>query len=200
MHYKAIGFDYGGVVKGRPGSFFTVKICKMLGITKEQYQDAYFRHNKKVNRGEITWTELWTQVLTELGHPDKVEAVMALSNSVFDQKINNNVVSLVDRLRDKGYRVGLLSNNTTEAGQKMRELGIDKHFDVLHVSAETGLVKPEPDAFYHFAKALNVPIKELIFIDDAEKSLSTANQCGFIPILFESYDKLITQLDSLKVL
>jgi hypothetical protein len=34
----------------------------------------------------------------------------------------------------------------------------------------------------------------MAFIDDAEKSLSTAQEVGFVPILFETYEKLRYQL------
>jgi epoxide hydrolase-like predicted phosphatase len=200
MQYKAVGFDYGGVIKGRPGSLFSASVVELLGVTKKQYQEAYYRHNKKVNRGEVTWSELWKLVLTDLGQPDKVKAVMELSNSVFDQSINQDVLDFVDRIRSMDYRVGLLSNNTIEAGQKMRELGVDKHFDVFHVSAETQLVKPEVEAFAHFARELDVAPSELVFVDDAEKSLSTAEECGFTPILFESYEQLVQDLANLGVL
>jgi putative hydrolase of the HAD superfamily len=196
MVYKAVGFDYGGVIKGQPGSFFSAGVAELLGISKEKYQEAYFRHNKKVNRGEVTWPELWRLVLTDLGQPDKVDAVMELSNSVFDQAINQNMLDLVDRIKAKGYKVGLLSNNTLEAGQEMRKLGVDKHFDVFHISAETGDVKPEPNAFINLAKDLGVNISDLVFIDDAEKSLSTAHEVGFTDILFTSYDDVIKRLST----
>src|ERR1017187_3674860 len=160
MNYRAVGFDYGGVIKGRPGSFVSAGVTDLLGVTKEQYQEAYYRYNKKVNRGEVTWLELWKLVLTDLGQPDKVDVVMELSNSVFNQAINQNILNLVDVVKAKGYKVGLLSNNTTEAGQKMREFGIDKHFDVFHVSAETGFVKPELEAFAHLAQELAVELEE----------------------------------------
>lgn len=199
MKYKAIGFDYGGVIKGLPGSFFSMRVCELLGVTKEKWSEAYFHHNKKINRGDITWPELWQLVLSKLGQPDKVDEVTKISDEVFNQPINQPMLSLVDRLRSNGYKVGLLSNNTLEAAKKMRGQGLDRHFDVLHVSAETKLVKPEPEAFAQFARDLEVEQKELVFIDDAEKSLSTARECGFTPIQFKSYDKLIDDLQSLGI-
>jgi hypothetical protein len=39
----------------------------------------------------------------------------------------------------------------------------------------------------------------MIFIDDSERSLSTAEQCGYTPILFTGYDELVEQLNSLHV-
>ena len=197
MNYKAIGFDWGGVLNGKPGTVFGQKVAELLGITYEQYLEAYFHHNKKINRGEITEQELWSLVLAELGHPDMVQEVMKISQEFNVDSLNKDVLGLVDKLHATGYKLGLLSNNTHEKAALMREKGLEKHFDVFHVSAETGFVKPDPEAFQHFAKELGITLSELIFIDDAKKSLSTAQECGFTPILFESYDQLVTDLTRL---
>lgn len=199
MTYKAIGFDWGGVLNGKPGKFFGEAVSELLGIPHEKYLEAYFHHNKKINRGEVTWEELWSLVLTELGQPDKVQTVMALSQEANVDNLNQAVLGLVDGLRAAGYKVGLLSNNTHERAADMRESNLNGHFDVFHISAETGFVKPEPKAFQHLAQDLQVDIKELIFVDDSEKSLSTAGECGFTPILFEHYDQLMTALRQLGI-
>ena len=78
MAIKAIGFDYGGVIKGNPGAIFGAGITNILGVTDEQFYQAYYRHNKAVNRGEISWPELWKLVLSELNKSDKFQEVMAL--------------------------------------------------------------------------------------------------------------------------
>ncbi|MFZ1248712.1 MAG: HAD-IA family hydrolase [Candidatus Saccharimonadales bacterium] len=200
MPYRAVGFDWGGVLNGKPGKFFGEAVAKLLGIPHDAYLEAYFHHNKKVNRGEIGWEKLWTLVLTELGQPNKVAPVMKLSEAHSADSLNLNVLDLVDTLKKSGYKVGLLSNNTHEKAAEMRKNGLHTHFDVFHISAETSLVKPEPEAFQYFADALGVTMAELVFIDDAEKSLSTSGACGFTPILFESYEKLIMQLADLKIL
>lgn len=82
----------------------------------------------------------------------------------------------------------------------MRRQGLEKHFDVFQISAETKLMKPQPEAFRHFAEALGVSVTELVFVDDAEKSLSTATECGFTSILFTGKEDLIGQLQSFGIL
>jgi len=200
MKYRGIGFDWGGVLNGKPGKFFGQQVSALLGISTEEYLNAYFHHNKKVNRGEINWEELWTLVLTELGQPNKVQEITKLSEDFHSDSLNQDVIDLVDKIRSLGYKVGMLSNNTHEKAALMRSKGLDEHFDVFHISAETSLVKPEPEAFKYLADEMGVDIKELIFIDDSEKSLSTSKECGFTPILFETYDQLVSELTRLEVL
>ncbi len=202
MPYRAVGFDWGGVIKGRLGSDFTREASELIGVDIDDFRQAYFAHNKDVNRGDIDWLELWNRVLGDLGKAEFVDRILAINqerSTNLPEQINYKMINLVDSLKLKGYKVGLLSNNTLRAGIELRELGIDRHFDVFHISAETRLVKPEPEAFDLLAKELGIEMSEFIFIDDAEKSLSTAKECGFTPVKFESLEKLLHDLRVLGV-
>jgi putative hydrolase of the HAD superfamily len=201
MAYKAIGFDYGGVLAGEPGPEFAANVAKMLGIDINTYRTAYFKFNKQVNRNEISWPELWRLFLEDLGHVDRYEELMHMSNAYHARlrSVKPEMLRLVDRLRAHGYKLGLLSNNTISMAKHIEIEGIASHFDVVHVSAVTQFVKPEVRAFSFFAEKLGVITEDLIFIDDSEKSLSTAQEAGYTPILFQQYDQLLTELSRLGV-
>lgn len=202
-NYRAIGFDWGGVLNGKPGMYFVQSVAAEIGVTPAAYQTAYFHHNQKVNRGEVSWEQLWELVLAELGHqhePALVQRIIQISEEANADNLNEDILALVDRLRANGYKVGLLSNNTTEKAALMRKRGLDKKFDAFAISVETGFVKPEPAAFNHLARDLGVDISELIFIDDSPKSLSTAEETGFTPILFNNYDELVSDLNALGII
>ncbi len=199
MAYTAIGFDWGGVLNGEVGSIIREQTLKLLDVTAEEYDAAYFSHNKAVQKGDITWNELWRLVLTDIDRLDKLDQIIDFNRNSQKDMPNFKVHSLVDRLRTNGYKIGLLSNNSTERADELRKTGFDKHFDVFHISAETGLVKPDPAAFRLLADELRVPLSELIFIDDTPRSLSTAYECGYTPILFTDYDSLVAQLQQLGV-
>lgn len=200
--YKAIGFDWGGVLNGRPGKYFAQAISDKLGVPIKVYQTAYFHHNQKINRGEITWQQLWQAVAAELGHgdePELVNYILRTSQEANADNLNQDVLQLVDTLRTNGYKVGLLSNNTADKAALMRQHGLDKHFNAFDISVETGLVKPDPQAFRHLADGLGVELSELVFIDDSPKSLSTATETGFTPVLFDTYNQLLQDLAALGV-
>jgi HAD superfamily hydrolase (TIGR01509 family) len=201
MRYTAIGFDYGGVLAGRSGVAFAMDIARLLDVDFETYQQTYTTFKGAVNRGEISWEQLWERMTAKLGKPDTLPAILELDEQyVADlNQIREEMLALVDALRAQGLRLGLLSNNTLENAKRFRDEGLAAHFDVVHVSAETGFVKPEPAAFTHFADALGVDLSQLIYIDDSQISLSTATELGYAPILFENYDKLKTQLQDMGV-
>jgi epoxide hydrolase-like predicted phosphatase len=202
---KAIGFDYGGVIGGghSAGSKFTKEISQALGISTEEYRKKYFSMNYLINTGKIaTWLEFWKIFLDEIKKPEKLNEVMIISNKTSKkyQKIDEKVKNLILKLKKRGYKVGLLSNATKESAAQMRELGVNTWFDVFHVSGEIGLQKPDPKVFQNFANKLGVNISELVFIDDAEKSLSSAKKTGFTPILFTGYEDLVKNLKKMQIL
>jgi hypothetical protein len=71
MKYKAVGFDYGGVLAGPPASLFGIEVSQLLGIDKNKYNELYFARYREMNLGKVTWFELWQDILKELGQEDK---------------------------------------------------------------------------------------------------------------------------------
>lgn len=201
MKYKAIGFDYGGVLAGKPAKGFNQEIQDLLGLSEDEYKVIYFKHYKKSNRGEISWEELWKTILEELGQSEKWQDFLKISNAQVKKlkTINQDLVNLIDTLKAKGYKVGILSNNSKEVAEYIR-LKLSDHVDVIRVSAETRFVKPESASFKDFAKALGIDLSQLIFIDDSENSLKTAKECGFTDILYRNYDQLVQDLQKLGIL
>jgi HAD superfamily hydrolase (TIGR01549 family) len=200
MKYKAVGFDYGGVLVGPPGSGFGIEVSELLGIEKNRYDELYFSRYKDMNLGKVTWLDLWRDILDEIGQQDKYTKFLAIDERYHHKRESNqDVIDVAKIIKDKGYKVGILSNNSKENAERMRrELG--NVFEVIHVSAETGYVKPDPEAFKQFAVALGVNLLELVFIDDAENSLKTAKECGFKDILFTGYEQLVKDLKELEIL
>jgi len=191
---KAIGFDYGGVIWGEPGSKFISELSKILGVSVEQLNKAYFSFNVLLNTDKLSVEEFWKSVLTKLERQEMLPELMEFTNKKKEVKINVDVLNLVDFLKAKGYKVGLLSNLSSKLAVDLRKVGIDKHFDVTLISTEIGFVKPEKAAFELLAQKLGVAMNEMLFIDDTEQSLSSSKELGFCPILFTNYDKLRSDL------
>ncbi|MDP2705763.1 MAG: hypothetical protein Q8O49_00980 [bacterium] len=111
MIYKAIGFDYGGVIAGPTGGELREAICALFNITKEEFREVYFRHNTVMNDGDMTYTELWTIFAKEIGQPEKTEDLLKLIAEWPIHRINEDVLELAEKLKNAGYKIGMLSNN-----------------------------------------------------------------------------------------
>ncbi|MBP9698058.1 MAG: HAD-IA family hydrolase [Candidatus Moranbacteria bacterium] len=201
MKYKAIGFDYGGVVYGEPGGVFMQKLADFLDVPKSELGKVYFEHNHKVNLLGVSMDDLWRSVASDMGKAEQVEDFVRFINEVNAQKkVNQDILELIKTLREKGYKIGILSNYNTTLRERLDSQGITPLVDVIGSSEEMGYMKPQKEAFWMFCKMLSVEPSEFIFIDDTEKSLVTAHEVGYTPILFESYEKLENDLKQLGVL
>ena len=204
MNIKAIGFDWGGVIFQMPGGSFNDAAAECLGVDGEEFRRAYFLHNHMVNKGPDSKTyeeatEMWCAILSELGMPDALDNFLAFVRNRPKGFVSEDMIDLVRRLRAAGWKVGLFSNNSTEKAREFRAQGYDRLFDVALFSADVDCMKPEPAAFHMLASALGIQVEELVFIDDSERSLSTADEVGYAPVLFKDIGTLVDQLKELGI-
>lgn len=201
--FKAIGFDWAGVIAIFPGGALAHQLPEVIGVTRDEYLQAYFRHNHIINKGTIPFaeaTEMWALVMKDLGKEEKLEAVLALLQKQAPAVVDQEVLRLVKFLKSLGFKMGLLSNASLDAAIGIRRTEVDQLFDASIFSAEINFMKPEPEAFHELARRLDVNLSDLIFIDDANRSLSTAPELGYEPILYRGMDGLLERLTELGVL
>ena len=201
MAYKAIGFDYWGVVYGVPGHLFMDAMADLLHIQKEELKKVYFSHNHLANEKNMSWDDLWDRVAKSLNRSELSSDIHAfISGWDSNLKVNSNIIELIDILKSRGYKVGLLSNYASGLQEKLVQNNIVDCFDVVSVSGEIGIQKPHAGIFHEFCDKLSIQTNELVFIDDSTKSLEKAEEIGYTPILYRDYESLCGHLMELKIL
>jgi epoxide hydrolase-like predicted phosphatase len=198
MSYKAVGFDYGGVIAGKPFWVLLERIGAAVGVSADEAARWHFANNAKANIRGMGWLEYWGGILSEHGKSDKLEALAPVLDAWnADQGVDLRMVGLMERLKSAGYRIGVLSNARSQLREEIVAQGLDKVADVVCISQEEGLMKPDPRLFGIFIGRLGVRPEELVYTDDSGRSLETANEVGYTPILFQSYEKLTEELGRL---
>jgi putative hydrolase of the HAD superfamily len=77
--------------------------------------------------------------------------------------------ALLESLRDRGLRLGLVSNALDPPEllhRDLRQLGVAERLDVAVFSSEVGWRKPHPEIFERALRALDVPAEETLFVGD----------------------------------
>ncbi len=120
--------------------------------------------------------------------------VTELPGALFQKKLNHELSDWLPGLKQQRFKIGLLSNYNIDLTSKLKKYNILEFFDVVISSFEIEYEKPDPRAFNILFERLDVLPREVIFIDDSEKSLETASQIGYHPILFRSNEQLKTEL------
>lgn len=108
--------------------------------------------------------------------------------------LNDDLISVIKDLKNKDYKIALLSKNSITLKEKLTEDGISDIFDVVIISAEVGCQKPQPEIFDILFKKLELKPSEVVFIDDTLKSLEGADKIGYIPILYKDNETFKSEL------
>ena len=123
-------------------------------------------------------------------------------------KLYPEALPTLRELRRRGYKLGLVSNCSCQAGEVVHALGLAELMDTLVLSCEVGVAKPDPAIFLHACRALDVPPEACMFVaDGAFTELDAAKALGMVAVKIEqarqsgdygtstSFDHLITSLD-----
>ncbi|QAT49732.1 HAD family phosphatase [Caproiciproducens sp. NJN-50] len=86
---------------------------------------------------------------------------------------------LVDRIRQNGYRLYLLSNVSLRFLRFYGEVAMFRHFDGFLISAEEKLVKPDPAIYRRLCEKFELLPSECLFIDDMQENIDEAVRQGF---------------------
>jgi len=154
---------------------------------------------KKYFSDEVECQE-WTNKLVDLdlailSEEDLVTQLsnrLKISKDTLKAEVNNTSElnqSLINYIRDelKGkYTTGILSNIATSIFDRIlpneREL-----FDVLFISSELHLVKPDPRIFQLAIEKSGVEAGEILFIDDRAENIQAAKALGVNGIVYKDF-------------
>jgi 2-haloacid dehalogenase len=100
-------------------------------------------------------------------------------------------VAILEELRDAGCELHALTNWSAETFPHARErFSFLTWFESILVSAEVGLIKPDPAIFQLLLERIGRAPAECIYIDDNPKNVAGAASLGFDAIAFQSAAQL----------
>jgi putative hydrolase of the HAD superfamily len=182
---QAVVFDFFGVICSEITPFVLPKY--MSPEAAVLYKSTMVH---KADLGQIGLDE----VLEHLSGVTGVSAAQLKAEFWLHVKIDPVMVTLIEGLR-QNYRTALLSNAIKPF---LREIlgkhDLERLFDIIMVSAEEGIAKPDPAFFQRMIDKLGVPAKECLFIDDNIVNVETAKLVGMQAVLFEDVESLQTEL------
>jgi putative hydrolase of the HAD superfamily len=116
-------------------------------------------------------------------------------DAVMWMNLNPAMLAWIPRIKQAGFRLGILSNMGDGVLDYMRpRFPWLAQFDHLTWSCELGVVKPDPAIYLHTVKKLNVSPDRALFIDNLQKNIVGAEAIGLHAALFESPEQLQNDL------
>jgi putative hydrolase of the HAD superfamily len=103
----------------------------------------------------------------------------------------------VARLRQRGLRVGALTNNWAREEAESGPQRLRMHFDVMIESQAVGLRKPDPRIYRLACRELGVAPADTAFLDDIGLNLKSARALGMQTIKVDDPDVALRELSAL---
>jgi putative hydrolase of the HAD superfamily len=146
-------------------------------------QDGLSNPIHALERGESTEAEFERLLAAELLHVDggAVPAEGLLSRMFAASVPIPAMYDTIRALRGAGFRTALLSNSWGQ--DEYPRADFPALFDVVVISAEIGMRKPEEGIFRYTAHALGLHPQECVFIDDVQANIDAAVACGMTGVL-----------------
>lgn len=198
MTIKAIIFDLGGVLlrtmdfTGREG------LAASLNMDRHELEEFIFGGDSgdRAQRGEITVQQHWENLRYQIGYTPQ-EFKILLDEFFARDVLDEDLVDYVRRLH-KGYKTALLSNAWDDLRQVISEKWhFEDAFDLMIISSEVGMAKPDPRIFQQALDRLRVTASETIFVDDFQRNVQAALAMGIKAVRFQNPQKMRDDLERL---
>jgi len=192
---KALIFDFGGVLVRTEDYRPRHAWDERLGLPAGSVERAVHHSDLWVQAqlGRITDTTYW-QGVAELLYMRQGDVEQLRRDYFSGDRLNHRLVDFIGELRAQGYAVALLSNESLQLNERLRELGISDLFDPIVISAQIGVMKPDPTAYRVVLQELHVAPREAIFIDDMLANVRGAQAVGLHALLFRPETNLREEL------
>ncbi len=199
---KHIIFDLGGVILNiKPAlaksGFEALGIPNIEECYSQLKQDTVF---KQLESGAIDERIFYDTIKTYTQKPVTDEAIADAWNSMI-LDIPSHRVKALQKLH-KNFTLFLLSNtNSIHVSKFERELkdkeDVNLHslFHKIYYSHETGIRKPDPEAFLHIVEEQQINPAETLFIDDWEDNIHAARALGLQVCWLQDGDEFMEVLN-----
>ncbi|MFC1923045.1 HAD family hydrolase [Chloroflexota bacterium] len=198
MSFRAVIFDLGGVLVRTEDRTPRIRLAEHLGLTYNELSALIFDSPSahQAMKGEITAPEHWEAIQEALGIAQD-EIVKVKQGFWGGDRLDENLVNYLRDLRPQ-YKIALLSNAWDDLRQMLEgEWKIDDAFDEIIISAEIGLVKPDPRIYQRVIADLDVVPAEAVFVDDFPENVAGASLQGLHAIHFNDSDQVLRDLSHL---
>ena len=154
---------------------------------------------RSIQRGQCQPEDFAVGVVSDLAlaiSPEQfLERFRSWPESPFD-----GAVELVNTVRDQ-VRVGCLSNTNVVHWEHLRgHWGLDELFDIVFLSHEMGLLKPDREVFERVSPVAACANEHIVFLDDGASNVDQALCMGFQARKVNGVDEATAALVELGVL
>ena len=199
---RAVVFDIGGVIQDSP-LHAIARYERDHGLPPNAINRVVVASGEsgawsRLERGELS-VEAWCAPFERdcLAHGVTVSATRLMQYIAEAHRERPIMLRAVRRLRERGLRVGALTNNWATETAPAGPHPIARHFDALVESRAVGMRKPDPRIYQLICRRLGVAPVEAAFLDDIGTNLKSARALGMHTIKVDDPEQALRELGAL---
>ncbi|MBR2812744.1 MAG: HAD family phosphatase [Solobacterium sp.] len=182
---KAVVFDMGRVLIDFDPAYF-IGCLGIFGEDVRKLEREVFQSVEwaMLDRGSISETDAVKAMQKRL--PDHLHEAARTLVSMQERPIieMEGMAGIIRELKENGYRIYLLSNASLRQHDYWPKVPASEYFDGTLISADAGLVKPQPELYRLFLERFGLCAEECFFIDDSIMNVEAAYLVGMTGMVY----------------
>lgn len=172
---KAVLFDFDETLQDRTLAFESYMDAMMQKFLPNIDDETKERYRKDMvdtgNGGYVNRIEWYQNLINMWGWSDAPDATVLADHydTTFGDHnvIFENSVPLLETLKERGYKLGVITNGPAYLqNHKMDTSGLRPYCDIVIVSGDLGVHKPDPEIFKITAQRLGLDPSECVYVGD----------------------------------
>lgn len=198
MAPRFLYFDFGKVLVSFDHHIACRQMAAVAGLSQADVQRLVFDSGFQLafERGDFSSQEFYEEFCRRSRTAPERDELLHAASAIFEPQ--PEVLELVSRLRDRGYRLGVLSNTCDIHWQYCstgRFASLPSLFEVLALSYQLRLLKPQAEIYWAAARLAGVAPTEVFFVDDRLDNIAGAQAAGFDAVQFTTVAALVQELE-----
>ena len=164
--------------------YYGTQIARDLELAPEKFLPGWRATEADRATGKLTFEAVIERLMKEHGiysaekHQQVVEKRIAIQADCFS-RLHPQILPMLSGLKERGVKIGLITNCFSEEAKLIRESALFRYFDVPCLSYELGVRKPDPGIFCMCLDELGIPAENCLYVGDGgSQELEAAREMG----------------------
>jgi epoxide hydrolase-like predicted phosphatase len=197
MRIQAVFIDFGGVIMRTEDKGPRTRQAERLGMTFRDLEKIFFESDtsQRASTGEIPEEAHWQAVAEALG-VSRQESDKITAEFFSGDRADTTLLDFLRSLRPE-RKVSLISNAWSGLRAFITRQKFEDVFDEMIISAEVGLIKPDPRIYRFALEKIGAQPEESVFLDDVLINVEAARSVGMSAIHFTQPEETLKELKQL---
>jgi putative hydrolase of the HAD superfamily len=198
IKYEAVIFDLFGtlveIFSMREYEVLVEEMCEVLGVAPADFMARWDEKADARTRGEVSVRDSLAALCHDLGVDVTAEQIERAAEMRVDFVRSvlvprNDAVATLSSLRDRGLKLGLISDCSEEVVTAWPDNVLAGYFDVAVLSAAVGMKKPSPEIYELATVGLGVEAGACLYVGDGgSRELTGATAVGMDALMIRTDD------------